>query len=61
MPIPTQPKWSIRELHKRRAAHAVAVMEKRVDKIEQELKRIEQASKDKEGFTQYVREGKRLY
>ena len=36
-------KLSIREIRKRRAAHAVATMETRVEKLQKELVRIEQA------------------
>lgn len=42
-PYDPPPKLTIRELRKRRATHAVASVQTRVDKLEQELARIEQA------------------
>jgi hypothetical protein len=42
-PYDPPPKLTIRELRKRRAAHAIAIVETRVEKLAQELERIEQA------------------
>lgn len=42
-PYDPPPKLTIRELRKRRAAYAVAKMETRVERLEQELAHIEQA------------------
>jgi chromosome segregation ATPase len=42
-PYNPPPKLTIRELRKRRAAHAVATVETRVNKLEQELASIEHA------------------